>query len=91
MANRRNLKKIINSTCNEIFTDVIFISLGAKSAKENESELNEILTKIINLQDDLICRISHTEKGNVKAFYKRLKKDFNTGVNEISDLVLKLD
>ena len=33
--------------------------------------------------EDIISRISHTEPGNVKGFYKKLKEDFNNGTQTI--------
>ena len=38
---------------------------------------------ICNLRQDIISRISHTEPGNVKGFYKKLKEDFNNGTQTI--------
>ena len=48
------------------------------------------MTEILNLQDDFISRISHTEPGNVKGFYKKLHEDFNAKVDGILDAMGKL-
>lgn len=37
------------------------------------------------------ARISHTEPGNVKGFYKKFRADFNASVNEIIDALAKLN
>ena len=39
---------------------------------------------------EFISRISHTEPGNVKGFYKKLRADFNAKVDEIIDAMGKL-
>ncbi len=81
MANRRTLKKDINYICNELLAENVAISLYKKDA--NLEDVNNALAKIIVMQDDFIRRISHTEPGNAKKFYARLKKDFNAQVEEI--------
>ena len=48
------------------------------------------MTEILNMQDEFISRISHTEPGNVKGFYKKLRTDFNAKVNEVIDAMGKL-
>ena len=40
---------------------------------------------------DFVSRISHTEPGNVKGFYKKFHVDFNAKVNEIIDAIAKLN
>ena len=48
----------------------------AAHVSEDKSEaIYEVVTKLVNLRQDLISRISHTEPGNVKGFYKKLKED----------------
>lgn len=48
------------------------------------------MAEILNMQDEFISRISHTEPGNVKGFYKKLRADFNAKVDEIIDAMGKL-
>lgn len=40
-------------------------------------------SQIINLRNDIISRISHTEPGSVKLFYKKLRADFNAEVDNV--------
>jgi len=49
------------------------------------------MVEIIKMQDEFISRISHTEPGNVKGFYKKFRSDFNAKVNEIIDAIAKLN
>ena len=48
------------------------------------------MTDILNMQDDFLSRISHTEPGNVKAFYQKLREDFNNRVGEILEAMGQL-
>lgn len=48
------------------------------------------MINILNVQNEFLSRISHTEPGNVKGFYKKFNADFNAKVNEIIDAIGKL-
>ena len=39
--------------------------------------------EILKMQDEFISRISHTEPGNVKGYYKKFRSDFNAKVDSI--------
>ena len=45
--------------------------------------------KITNIASDLIIRISHTEPGNVKGFYKKLNEDLNKEIKVVADELAK--
>lgn len=87
MAKRRALKKTINNICGELFAEVIAAVLYRNADRETA---NEITGAILKLQGDVISRISHTEPGNVKGFYKKLRDDFNTHAAEIIDQICSL-
>lgn len=81
MASRRNLKKHVNYI-SEVTIGMCFIEgMNADAAKREV--IAELVEKAMNLRADIISRISHTEPGNVKGFYKKLKSDFNTQIEEI--------
>ena len=46
--------------------------------------------EILKTQDEFVSRISHTEPGNVKGYYKKFRSDFNAKVEEIIDALSKL-
>ena len=48
------------------------------------------MAEVLEMQDEFVSRISHTEPGNVKGFYKKFREDFNKKVNEIIDGIGKL-
>jgi hypothetical protein len=52
---------------------------------------DELMNEILLMQTDFVSRISHTEPGNVKGFYKKFHVDFNAKVNEIIDAIAKLN
>lgn len=88
MAKRRMLKKSINYIIGELFTECICIRLTLPNTEKEK--VDGVMTEILNLQDDFISRISHTEPGNVKGFYKKLHEDFNAKVDGILDAMGKL-
>lgn len=81
MANRKDLKKAINYIAGELFTECIICSLNL--SEEGKQKADKVMTDILNMQNEFVSRISHTEPGNVKGFYKKLREDFSTQVDEI--------
>ena len=81
MASRRNLKKHVNYI-SEVTIGMCFIE-GMNADAGRREVIAELVEKAMNLRADIISRISHTEPGNVKDFYKKLKSDFNTQIEEI--------
>lgn len=81
MANRRNLKKNVNYIA-DVTVGMCMIE-GMNAEGEKREAISELISQVINLRSDIISRISHTEPGNVKAFYKKLKFDFNTKIEEV--------
>ena len=64
MASRRNLKKKITN----IASDLFLVSLM-------EGVNREVVCNSVHNVIKLITRISHTEPGNVKGFYKKLQEE----------------
>ena len=81
MASRKNLKKNVNYITETIAGLCIVASL------ENQGEKSEtasrLFLQVMNLSNDIISRISHTEPGNTREFYKKLQNDFNSQVQDI--------
>lgn len=88
MASRRALKKNINYIAGELFAECMVHNLYVPGTDKKKAD--ELLGLILSMQDEFISRISHTEPGNVKGFYKKLYVDFNTKVDEIIDAMGKL-
>lgn len=81
MANRRDLKKNVNYISNLLIGACIYEGVDASETKREA--IKPILVKAMSLQKDIVSRISHTEPGNTKVFYKKLREDFNKGINEL--------
>ena len=84
MASRKELKKNINYIAGELFTECLVNSLYVPGTDKQKAD------ELLKMQDEFISRISHTEPGNVKGFYKKLRADFNAKVDEIIDAMGKL-
>lgn len=89
MASRKELKKNVNYIAGELFTECLINSMFVPGT--DKAKADELMTEVLRVQDDFISRISHTEPGNVKGFYKKFRSDFNTKVNDIIDAIAKLN
>lgn len=88
MASRRQLKKNINYIIGELFTECLIQHLYIPET--DKAKADELMGRILKIQDEFIKRISHTEAGNVKGFYKKFHVDFNAQVDEVIDALGKL-
>lgn len=86
MASRKNLKKEVKSICGELFADCVALSMCEQG---NPEKLQELMAKIVAIYQDYVTRISHTEKGSEKLFYKKLRSEFADKANAISDEIIK--
>lgn len=89
MAKRKDLKRNINYICSELFAECVAISLYKKDV--DRGNVDDILERIILMQDDFLRRISHTEPGSERLFYKKLRLDFQTQVDEVLDMIGNLN
>ena len=88
MASRRNLKKDINYIIGDIFTEcLIYKELVPGTDKEAADAL---IVDLLRIDNDFNARISHTEPGNAKEYYRTLVKDFQNQVKEVIDKLTKL-
>lgn len=88
MASRRELKKNVNYIAGELFSECLMNSLFVPGTDKVKADA--LLNTILAMQSDFVSRISHTEPGNVKGFYKKFRTDFDTKVAEIIDAIGKL-
>ena len=73
----------------ELFSECLINSKFIPGTDKKKAD--ELMVEIMKMQDEFISRISHTEPGNVKGFYKKFRSDFNAKVNEIIDAIAKLN
>lgn len=88
MASRRELKKNVNYIAGELFSECLINSMFVPGT--DKAKADALMGDILSMQTDFVSRISHTEPGNVKGFYKKFRSDFNTKVNEIIEAMAKL-
>lgn len=81
MASRKDLKKNISAIVSELIGECIIRSQFVPGTDEQAA--GEIVGKLIELDADFTSRVSHTEPGNVKAYYRALYKDFNEQIEGI--------
>ena len=89
MARKKDLKKTINSICEELEANCVAYSLY--NGKPIDEDVNTIFAAILHVQSDFISRISHPEPGiPQKEYYKLLVEDFNKHVLELVDQICNL-
>ena len=89
LASRRELKKNVNYIAGELFTECLINSMFIPGTDKDKAD--ELMSEVLKMQDEFVTRISHTEPGNVKVFYKKFRADFNAKVNEIIEAIGKLN
>ena len=88
MASRRNLKKDISYVIGDLFTEcLIYKELVPGTDK---AAADEVMVELLKLDSEFTQRISHTEPGNAKVYYRTLYKDFNEGITQVIDKLNKL-
>ena len=73
MASRKDLKKNIQYIAGDLFMASLVDGVN-----------REIVVESVHNVLDLIPRISHTDPGNVKGFYKKLREDLNKEIEKVS-------
>lgn len=74
MANRRTLKKGVKAVCQNLLIDCLIICAQQPQRAE---ELETAIQQIALLNAEFVARINHTEKGNIRLFYKKFYEDFD--------------
>lgn len=85
MASRRKLKKNVNGIIDELVTECIIQELI--NPQIDKQKLNEIFEQLFNIKIEYVSRISYTEPGNAKNYYRNFREKFS---GEISDVIAKL-
>ena len=86
MASRRKLKKNVNAIIEDLFMHSMMQELLNPEIDKNK--VDDILTRIYNAENEFLSRISHTEPGNVKEYYKKFREDFSEETSQIiADIV----
>lgn len=85
MANKRELKKEINFLTDELLAECICNGLCEDTANAGKSE--ELMTRIIDMRNNLIARVNHPDGKNnpkkTKEHYKKIIADLDKAIDEI--------
>lgn len=89
MTNKRQLKKLINYICSDLFSECVAVSLF--HAKPEKDDVDAILSSILMMHSNYISRISHPEPGMpAKKYFKDLIDHFNRETDDIIDQIQNL-
>lgn len=92
MKSRRKLKKEIKKAFNNLYEDVIFYEIFSNQADVESAR--KLVDKIVNVENDLIERISVNEgkdvKGRIKTYFQKLNKDIKSNIDEITKEIAAL-
>lgn len=86
MASRKNLKKSIKGACGELFADCVALSMCGGA---NQELLLQLEQKIVDICSEYVSRISHTQKGAEKLYYKKLINEFTAAIDETAEAIIK--
>ena len=79
MASRRKLKKLISYIAGDLFLASLVEGVNRKVVVEATHDVLE-----------LIPRISHTQPGNVKGYYKKLREDLDNAIAKVASELEKI-
>ncbi len=79
MASRRDLKKQISYIAGDLFLASLIEGINREAVLEATHNVLE-----------LIPRISHTQPGNVKGYYKKLREDLNKEIQLVAEEINKI-
>lgn len=85
MAKRKNLKKNINYVCAELLAECVAATQYHKADME---DVSNVVCGILNMQNDMICRVSHVQPGmKSKDFFKKMREDMAKRTEELIDQI----
>ncbi len=91
MASRRKLKKAIRFVSTELITEMYILSLFKKI---DGQVIDDIVMKVVQMNDNLVARVNHVDGKEdskiVKSYFKKLREDWEKGIEEIMEEVGKL-
>ncbi len=89
MTSRRKLKKNVQGVYDCLITEFLYLAAN-HSAQTDNNTLRALVERIMKDNNEFISRISHTEPGNVKGFYKKFHSDIKVSIDEISGELKKM-
>lgn len=86
MASRRQLKKTLKNICQSLFADCLVLQLVDDTDK---AALESLMQDVVRLNQEYVARISHTEPGSERLYYRKLRSEFLDKANTIGQAILK--
>ncbi|MBO7247200.1 MAG: hypothetical protein J6V02_02505 [Bacteroidaceae bacterium] len=81
MASRRNLKKVISDIIGDILSECIIYANYVPGV--DQKAVGELMYELLEIDEEFLSRISHTEPGNAKQYYRAFYADFDNRVNAV--------
>jgi hypothetical protein len=88
MASRRDLKRDISYVIGDIFTECLIYKELVPGTDKDAAE--KLIVDLLRIDNEFTTRISHTEPGNAKGYYRTLVKDFQKEISAVIDKLTKL-
>ena len=88
MASRRELKRDISYVIGDIFTECLIYKELVPGTDKEEAE--KLIVDLLRIDNEFITRISHTEPGKAKEYYRALIMDFQSQISDVLDKLTKL-
>lgn len=86
MANKRDLKKLITATTDELFLETIVLSNLTNQITSEKTE--ELLGRIAGLKDEFLARVNGCggkDPKVIQTYFRKFKADFQNQINSIID------
>ncbi|MCQ2057727.1 MAG: hypothetical protein MJY75_05905 [Bacteroidaceae bacterium] len=81
MASRRNLKKDVSYVIGDVFTEcLIYKELVPGTDK---AAADDLMVDLLKMDTEFITRISHTQPGEAKQYYRTYYRDFNEALQKV--------
>ena len=78
---RRELKKSINYLCGELMTECLATASTNKNVQPDD--IRDVAGKVLEMNSEMILRLSHVEPGSTKLFFKKMREDIAARCAEI--------
>jgi len=88
MASRKNLKRDINYVVGDIFTECLIYKELIPGTDQEAAD--NLMVELLKISSEFIARISHTEPGNAKNYYRTLITDFQVRIAGVINQLVKL-
>lgn len=85
---RREIKKDINSLCGDLFAECV--ALLQYKDTTNKKDVDNVMLTIMQMQNDMISRLSHVEPGSTKLFFKKMREELMARTGDIVEQIKAL-